>query len=261
MRRLAGLCASIIGVGALVGVLLAQGPADDVARAQTGMPAAPSAPGAAGTGAMMGGGMMGGGMMGMGGAAATDAAPAAPTVTVTRQVKDDLAEGDDVVVDVVNGATLQLQNGVDGQVFVRLDGVVLPRESVRLRSDWTKVEGTGDPWDWRRFDGALYKDATIPDIETYRKGEDELRAFVMDTVVNRTVTVEKVGDFLQANGKTIPAVKITYTRPEILIGQDTSPFDLNAEVIAKTKALGLWNCMWDRGKPKAFDCSTQRWAN
>ena len=55
MRRLAGLCASIIGVGALVGVLLAQGPADDVARAQTGMPAAPSAPGAAGTGAMMGG--------------------------------------------------------------------------------------------------------------------------------------------------------------------------------------------------------------
>ncbi len=43
----------------------------------------------------------------------------------------------------------------------------------------------------------------------------------MDTVVNRTVTVEKVGDFLQANGKTIPAVKITYTRPEILMGQDT----------------------------------------
>ena len=83
----------------------------------------------------------------------------------------------------------------------------------------------------------------------------------MDTVVNRTVTVEKVGDFLQANGKTIPAVKITYTRPEILIGQDTGPFDLNAEVIAKTKALGLWNCMWDRGKQKAFDCSTQRWAN
>lgn len=198
-------------------------------------------------------------MMGGAAAAPAEVAPAAPAITITRQVKE-LGEGEDVVVDVVNGATLQLQNGVDGQVFVRLDGVILPRESVRLRSDWAKVEGSGDPWDWRRFDGLLYKKAIIPDIETYRQGEDELRAFVLDTIGNRTVQVEKVGDFLQANGKTIPAVRVTYTRPQILIGQDTGPFDLNAEVIAKTKALGLWNCMWDNGRPKKFNSSTQTWA-
>lgn len=249
MPRLTALCASIIGAGALVGVLLANGPVSDAARAQTmGMP--PGAP----AGPMMGGGMMGGA------ATTTEPAPAAPSITVTRQVRE-VEPGEDVVVDVVNGATLQLQNGVDGQVFVRLQGVILPREYVRLRSDWTKFEGTGDPWDWRRFDGLLYKEALVPDIETYRQGEDELRAFVMDTVVNKTVKVTKVGDFTQANGKIIPSVRVTYTRPEILIGQNTGPFDLNEQVVAKTKALGLWNCMWDRGKPKKFDCSTQRWAN
>jgi hypothetical protein len=253
MRKVTAICASIIGLGALLGVLLAQGGPGDVALAQdTG-----------GGGAMPGGGMMGGmgmsGMPGMGGGTEEEAAPAV-TVTTTRHQRE-VGAGEDVVVDVVNGATLQLQNGVDGFQFVRLDGVVLPREYVRMRSDWALLEGSGDPWDWRRHGGLFYEEAISPDIETYREGDDELRAFVMNAVVNKTVRVEKVGDFLQANGQTIPAVRVTYQVPQVMLGQDTGPFDLNEQVIAETKALGLWNCMWDDGKPKEFDCSTQSWAD
>jgi len=177
-----------------------------------------------------------------------------------KRGRHEVPEGQDVVSDVINGGLLTLEKLGP----VHLAGVVLPREYVTRRSDYLAVEGTHPEGDWRRYNGMLYDDAKMPSLYTYRVGDDELRAFVFYAIVNRVVEVEEVGKYEvavpDADAIEIPDVVVKYTLPAVLKSDDTGPFNLNEQVIAKTKSLGLWQCQWDEGNPKPFDCTTQTWA-
>jgi hypothetical protein len=328
MRRFMMPVAVILGAAALLAVLAGwpsgQAP---VIHAQTMGGGA-----AAEAGAAQAGGLTGppGAGAAAGGAAAGGAAAAAPTAK-RGSAAARLAEGKDIVVDVINGSLLVLQK----RGPVHLVGVTLPREYLVRRSDYRKFEGTFPEGDWRRFNGLLYKDALIPDIDTYGKGEDELRGYVFDLVRNRVVEIQESGEYtlpysaewpqyqgsgtpvtgappaeappaapggdagaaagpagappagggvaaptapgaggpsgggelpLQGwqtlkKGDKVPEVTLRFSVPQILKSDSTGPFCLNDMVVAKTKALGLWNCLWDTGFPEKYDCTKQKWAD
>jgi len=263
MQRIAVICALLLAVGIAVG-LASHHPYDGsgVVRAQTGSGGAAAGGGASGgAGAGAGAGAAPAAPMGAGAGAGGAAGAAAAGLAMTAQRgKHQVEEGQDVVSDVINGSLLTLEQGGP----VHLAGVVLPREYVTRRSDYVAVEGTHPEGDWRRYNGMLYDEAKMPSLYTYRVGDDELRAFVFYTIVNRVVEVQEVGkyDVPVPGGDEIdiPDVVLTYSLPAVLKSDDTGPFNLNDQVIAKTKALGLWQCQWDHGNPKAFDCTTQTWA-